>query len=306
MTQTAAPLVAGVELGGTKCVCLLGSGPEDIRAEARFTTETPNRTLGVIRETLAAWKATHDFQALGVGAFGPIQTDRVAADHGRVLRTPKPEWSGADILDGLGDLAVPVGFDTDVNGAALAEGRWGAARGLSSYAYVTVGTGVGVGVIVDGRPVRSLAHVEAGHMRTPRLPGDDWPGACPFHGDCVEGVASGSALAARTGFPAEKLAPDHPAWDAAVHALGGLLHNLALTAAPRRILFGGGIGMGQTHLAPRLRRALVDSLNGYGIGARIAADAAAYLTTPALGDRAGPLGALALGLDALAGQTRPD
>lgn len=298
MTSRARPLVAGVELGGTKCVCLLGTGPDDIRAEARIDTGAPDRTLAALHRILDAWKRAEGYGALGVAAFGPLQADPSAPDFGRVSRTPKPGWSGVDILAGLGDPEAPVGFDTDVNGAALAEGRWGAARGLSSYAYVTVGTGVGVGLVVQGRRLRGLTHPEAGHMRVSRPAGDDWPGACPFHGDCVEGLASGAAIAARAGAPAERLPPDHPAWEAAVQALAGLCHNLALSVSPQRILVGGGVALGQPQLIPRLRRALLGSLNGYGPAERIAADPD-YVSAPALGARAGPLGALALAQAAL-------
>lgn len=294
--MTEAPLIAGVELGGTKCVCLLASGPDDIRDEVRISTTRPDETLAAIRAVLTRWRG---FAAIGIGSFGPLELDPANPDHGRIVSTPKPGWSGADLLALGRDLGAPVALDTDVNGAALAEGLWGAARELDSHAYITVGTGVGVGSIVSGGPVRGLGHSEAGHLRVPRLAGDAWPGACVFHGDCVEGLASGAAIRARTGRAAEDLAPDHPVWDGVVHALAALCHNLTLTAAPQRILLGGGVMGGHQHLAPRIRAALALSLGGYGAAGQL--DMEAFLQPPGLAERAGPLGAVAIGRAALSG-----
>ncbi|MES2861412.1 MAG: ROK family protein [Pseudomonadota bacterium] len=293
------PLVAGVELGGTKCILVLGTGPGDIRAEARIATTTPVETLDAIDEVLRRWQAKHGFQAVGVASFGPIELDPASPDHGRIVNTPKPGWSGANVLGRARRWGVPIGFDTDVNAAAFAEGRWGGALGLSSFAYVTVGTGIGVGAVVEGRSIRGLGHMEAGHLRVGRLAGGDFAGVCPFHGDCVEGLASGPAIAARAGFPAETLTRSDPAWDEPVFALAGLFHNLVLSVAPERILLGGGIGMGQPHLLPRIRAALLDSLAGYAQAPRIAAGIDAFLVNPALGHRAGPMGAMALAYLAL-------
>jgi len=293
------PLIAGIELGGTKCVCLLASGPDDIRDEARLPTTTPEETLGAIRAVLGRWAVGPGFAAIGIAGFGPIELDRSAATYGQVTKTTKPGWSGADLLTMTQGFGVPVGLDTDVNGAALAEGRWGAARGLESHAYATVGTGIGVGLVVNGRTVRGLGHPELGHLKVGRLPGDDWPGICSYHGDCVEGLASGPAVEARAGKPGGELTPDDPAWDRVVHALGGLLHNLVLTACPQRILIGGGVADGQPWLFERLRTALVGSLAGYGVADRIAADIDAYVQPPGLGAKAGPMGAIAVGLGAL-------
>lgn len=291
--------VAGVELGGTKCVCVLGSGPDDVLAEARVRTTSPIETLDAVDEVLRRWREKHGFRAVGVASFGPLELDTRSSDYGRVVSTPKPGWSGTDLLGRVRRWGVPVGFDTDVAAAAFAEGRWGAAQGLSAFAYVTIGTGIGVGSIHGDRSIRGLGHVEAGHLRVPRLPGTDaFAGACPFHGDCVEGLASGPAIAARAGFPAEQLTRSDPAWDEVVHALAALFHNLVLTTAPERILVGGGLGMGQAHLLPRIRAALTDNLAGYAQGARIAARIDDFLIQPALGHRAGPMGALALGLAA--------
>lgn len=192
---------------------------------------------------------------------------------------------------------MPIGFTTDVIGAALAEGRWGAARGIADFAYVTVGTGVGVGLIVGGRPVAGCHHPELGHIRIARLPGDTWPGNCSFHGDCVEGLASGPAVEARTGRRAPEVPRDDPAWDAAAHALAQLAQVLVLAAGPRRILMGGGVMSGQPHLFPRIRVALERSIAGY-LDLEELSGGEGYIVPPGLGLRAGRLGALAVAADA--------
>ncbi|WP_332658811.1 ROK family protein [Brevundimonas sp.] len=293
------PLLAGVELGGTKCVCLLASGPGDIREQVRINTTSPQETLGAIRAVLTRWRDDLGFAAVGVASFGPLELDPEAPGYGCIVNTSKPGWSDADVLAPLCGLGVPIAFDTDVNGAALAEGRWGAAQGLDSHAYVTVGTGIGVGSVVRGRTVRGLGHSEAGHLRIPRLAGATWAGVCPYHGDCVEGLASGPAIQAKAGQAGDRLTPSDPAWDEVVHALAALLHNLVLTTAPQRILIGGGVVGGQPFLLPRLRTALIRSLNGYGAAPGIVAQIEEFVAAPALGDRAGPLGAIALAEDAV-------
>ena len=195
-------------------------------------------------------------------------------------------------------FGVPTGFDTDVAGAALAEGRWGGAQGLESFCYVTVGTGVGVGVISSGQPARGLGHVEAGHLRVGRAAGDDWAGACVYHGDCVEGLASGFAVEKRTGRRGETIGADDPVWALVAHALAGLCHNLVLTALPQRILIGGSVANRQPQIMGMIRERLVESLAGYAQGERIAAEIESFVTSPALGDQAGPMGAIALGISA--------
>lgn len=293
MTDPKRPF-AGVEMGGTKCVCLLATGPEDIRDEVRIPTTTPAETLAAIETVLSRWQAQSVLRAIGVASFGPLELDPASPRYGTLVNTPKPGWTGADLLSGLKAFGVPVGLDTDVNGAALAEGQWGGAQGLHSFTYVTVGTGIGVGSIVRGLAVRGLGHSEAGHLRIPRLAGRNWPGACPFHGDCAEGLASGPAIQAQAGRPAVDLPPSDPIWDEVVQALAGLMHNLVLTTAPQRILIGGGVVGGQPFLLPRMRGALVESLNGYGVAPGIAADIDVFVQAPTLGTFAGPLGAIAL------------
>lgn len=299
------PLFAGVELGGTKCVCLLASGPDDVRDEVRIPTRGPAETLGAIGAVLTRWQAGTGFDAIGVGSFGPLELDPLSPRFGTLVNTPKPGWTGTDLLEGLARFGVPIRLDTDVNGAALAEARWGGARGLGSHTYITVGTGIGVGSVVRGQTVGGLGHSEAGHLRIPRLVGRSWAGACPFHGDCVEGLASGPAIQLQAGVPAADLPLSDPIWEEVVQALAALLHNLVLTTAPERILIGGGVVGGQAQLLPRLRRALVESLNGYAAGPEIAADIDAFVAAPSLGSLAGPLGTIALAEAALESDSRP-
>jgi fructokinase len=187
-----------------------------------------------------------------------------------------------------------MGITTDVIGAALAEGRWGDAQGLSDYAYITVGTGIGAGLIVAGQSVFGCHHPEVGHARIVRARGDTWPGNCPFHGDCIEGLASGPAIEARSGKPAGSVEADSPVWETVVHALAQLNHLLVVTAAPQRILIGGGVMSAQPHLFPRIRRAVLESLNGYLHIPQVLNDIDRFIAPPGLGTLAGPLGALAV------------
>ncbi len=292
-----APLIAGLELGGTKCVAVLGTGPDDVRDEQRLPTTNPAETLGALEAVLEGWGG---FAAIGVASFGPVALDLHRPDYGSVTVTTKPGWSHTDIARRLGRrFDVPVGFHTDVVGAALAEGRWGAAAGLRDHAYVTVGTGIGVGLVAGDLPVTGMTHQELGHLRPRRMRGDEWGGACPFHGDCCEGLASGPAVAARTGIPAPDLPAGHPAWAPTADALAQLCHALALTGVPRRIVMGGGMMVGTPHLFSRIRQLLHDSLAGYLVTPELD-DLDSYIVPPRLGNRAGPLGAIVLGEQALA------
>lgn len=296
--MTAAPLIAGVELGGTKCNCILATGPEDIRDSVRIPTTTPAETLGAIEAVLTRWSNVPGtgFAALGIASFGPVALDRAATDYGFITATTKPGWSNTDVGQRLARHAgVPMAFQSDVVGAALGEGRWGAAQGLADFAYITVGTGVGIGLVAGGVPIAG----ELGHVRPVRMAGDGWPGVCSFHGDCVEGLASGPAIAARAGAPASELPEGHPVWDATAHTLAQLLNTLVLTGIPRRIVMGGGVMTGVPHLFPMIRARLAASLGGYIALAELA-DLDSFVVPPALGNNAGPLGAVELGVRALA------
>lgn len=296
--MTEAPLVAGIELGGTKCICILARGPDQIEETVRIPTTRPEETLAAIEAVLDRWSG---FVAIGIASFGPVSIDRHAGDYGHITSTPKPGWAGTDIAVRLHRrYGVPTGFHTDVVGAALAEARWGAARGLPDIAYVTIGTGVGAGMIANHRPIDGLTHSELGHIRPVRFRGDDWIGNCPFHGACLEGLVSGPAIAARIGKPADEAPAEDPVWDGVADALGQLCHTLVLTGIPRRIVMGGGV-MGASHLFPRVRAAMTRSLGGYITLPEVALTDT-FIVPPALGNNAGPLGAIVLGAQALGAQ----
>ncbi len=288
-------MLAGVELGGTKCVCVLATPEGEIAAQERVDTEAPEITVPRIRAILRDWfGAEAPIGALGLACFGPISVDRSAPNWGQIGQTPKPGWAGTNIISALADgLDLPVALDTDVNGAALAEMRWGAAAGLSDYAYVTIGTGVGVGLVVGGKTISGFGHAELGHSRIARMPGDTWPGSCPHHGDCVEGLAAGPAIAARSGKLASLIATDDPIWHLVGHAIAQMLHNIVLTATPRRIFLGGGVISAQPQLFRIIRSELQVSLAGY-LSSPELDRIDDYVVPPGLGNLAGPLGPIAL------------
>ena len=278
-------LVGGLEAGGTKFVCAVGRGP-DIVAESRFATTTPAETLA---RAVEFFKGQPPLAALGIASFGPIDLDTRSPAFGFITATPKPGWAHTDVVGPLRRaLGVPIAFDTDVNCAALAEQRWGAARDATSVVYVTVGTGIGGGAIVNGHPVHGLVHPEMGHVRIPHdQAADPFPGACPHHGDCWEGLASAPALAARWGQPPETLPDAHPAWDLEARYLALGLVDVILTLSPERIVLGGGV-MSRPGLLERVRANVKGLISGYVRSAEIVA--------PALGDHSGVLGAIALAL----------
>ena len=287
-------MIGGIELGGTKCIALVAQG-SNILAQASFPTTTPAATLAEATDWLAVQTP---LARIGIASFGPLELDRAQAEYGRITRTTKPGWDGANVLGAVrAAFGVPVAIDTDVNGAALAEARWGGAAGCRVSVYLTIGTGIGGGVVIDGRTVHGLVHPEMGHVRVRRRAGDAFAGACVFHGDCLEGLASGPAIAARTGQGGAGLPADHPVWSDVADEIAELLTMLILTLGPQRIAIGGGVGQGQLHLLPLIRHAVVTRLGGY-MPAVDAAALDAMIGQPALGDRAGPLGAIAVALSA--------
>jgi fructokinase len=293
-------LIGAIEAGGTKFVCAIGTGPEDLRRDIRFPTGEPDAAIGRAIDFFR--EAVRDYgplSAVGIGSFGPLDLRPGSPTRGHITSTPKPGWSGTPLAGRIEEaLGVPVAFDTDVNAAALGEWQWGAGRGLDAVAYVTVGTGIGGGAVYAGQPLHGMLHPELGHLPMPRDPErDPFGGVCPFHGDCLEGLASGPALEARWGMPAPDLDVDHPAWQLEADYLALACLSIALTLSPQRIVLGGGV-MEQRHLFPLVRRRYESALGGY-LPDTPAAAADTYIVPPGLGHRSGLLGALALGLRAV-------
>ena len=284
----------GIEAGGTKFVCAVGSGPEDVRAEVRIPTTTPKNTLDQAITFFEEQANEVDLAAIGIASFGPVDPNPASDTFGYITATPKPNWSNADIVGPIRQaLGLPVGFDTDVNGAALGEYRWGAGQGLDTIIYLTVGTGLGGGGLIGGKPMHGLIHPEMGHISVPRHPDDTYEGYCPFHGDCFEGLAAGPAFEGRWGERAENLPPDHPAWELEAYYLAAGLVNLICTLSPQRIMLGGGV-MEQASLFPMVRKQVKSLLNGYVQSPAILTDIDQYIVPPGLGNQAGVLGAIAL------------
>lgn len=290
------PLVlGGIEAGGTKFVCVIGSGPDHIVAQTRVATRAPEQTLPQAVAFFTDFVAGGGrLEALGIASFGPLESRPSQPHYGFITTTPKAGWSDTDVVGPLrAALRVPVGFDTDVNGAALGEGRWGAARGLETFVYLTVGTGVGGGAVINGDLARGLVHAEMGHVIVGRAPGDDYPGGCPFHGACLEGMASGPALAERWGGPLEELEGARLSQAVELEAtyLADGLRDIIYTIAPERVVIGGGIAA-LPGLFPRLRAKLAEALASYpGLPEHSTED---FVTPAALGASAGPAGALVL------------
>lgn len=295
MARTAKPFYGGIEAGGTKFVCAVGSGAGQIEAEIRFSTTTPEETLGGAVSFFKEQAAAKPLDAIGIAAFGPVDPDPASPTFGYITSTPKPGWRNTDVAGAVREaLDVPTGFDTDVNGAALGEWRWGAAQKLHSFVYLTVGTGIGGGGLVNGGLLHGLVHPEMGHMRLPHdWDRDPYPGACPYHGDCLEGLASGPAIGARWQKPAHELDAGHPAWPLEAHYLALAVVNILLTLSPQRVILGGGV-MKQRLLFPLIREEVQRLLNGYVQSAAILEEIDSFIVPPALGDQAGVLGAFAL------------
>ena len=294
------PLWGGIEAGGTKFVCAVGTGPHDLRAEVRFPTTTPTETLGRAIRFFQQHQKEESLAAVGIASFGPVDPHPDSPTFGYITTTPKPGWAHTDVAGTIRRaLSVPVGFDTDVNGAALGEYRWGAARGLDTFIYLTIGTGIGGGGMVNGKLLHGLIHPEMGHIRIPHDRNlDPYAGCCPYHGDCLEGLAAGPALEERWGQRAETLPADHPAWQLEAEYLALGLVNFICTLSPQRIIMGGGV-MQQPHLLPLVRRRVRGLLNGYLQVPMILERIDDYIVPPELGNRAGVLGAIALGQQAM-------
>lgn len=288
----------GVEAGGTKIVCGTGTGPHDLADVTTFPTTTPAETTGRIGDYVRAHSGELD--AIGVASFGPVDLRPSSETYGFITSTPKPGWHSTDLLGPLRATAhVPIGFDTDVNGAALAEARWGAAADVDSCVYVTVGTGIGGGGFIGGGLLHGLLHPEMGHLPVRRHPDDDYAGMCPYHGDCLEGMASGPAIAARWGTLAQELTGERLRRAVSIEAdyLAQMAAAMTYLLSPARLIFGGGV-MHLEGLLDALRARTSDQLNGYIDVPEITEHMDSYVVRPGLGDHAGLLGALALAADA--------
>lgn len=281
---------AGIELGGTKTVVAVGNDNGEVIKEHRYPTTTPEETMTNAVDWLRERGAP---QSIGVAAFGPVSINPAHPRYGCMLDTPKPGWSGGAILGPLAD-AFPdakLAIETDVNAAALAEARIGAAEGMGDVVYITIGTGIGAGILSGGRLIHGVMHPECGHFKVPRAPGDaDFPGVCPFHGDCLEGLASGPAIAQRWGKPAADLPADHPAWDVQAWYLAHAVLTLTAVVSPQRVIIGGGVSQaGELHrkITTRLREIAGSYFP------QIDADGG-FIAPPKLGQQAGIRGALML------------
>lgn len=299
--MSAKPLYGAIEAGGTKIVCAAGHGPVDILDDCRTVVATgaPGSTLAAVAAFFEEVTRRHGaLGAIGIAAFGPVDLDTRSPTWGRILATPKPGWSDVSVVAPLARFGCPIAIDTDVNAAALAEARLGAGAGLGSLAYVTVGTGIGGGLVVADRTIKGLLHPEMGHIRVARDPRDrDFAGVCPFHGDCLEGLASGPAVMARWHVHAAGLPERHPGREVLGGYLGQLAATIALMISCERIVFGGGVVSGG-RLLPYIRRAASQWLGGYLPVEARAGGFDRYITAPGLGDSAGITGAFLLAVQA--------
>ncbi len=283
-------MIAGIELGGNKTVVAIGSPDGRVIEEFRFPTTLPEETLGIVID----WLRERGLPAsIGVAAFGPIGIVPNRENYGKILETTKVGWAGFSLVGCLARTfpTAKIVLDTDVNAAALAEARIGAGTGLDDVAYITIGTGIGGGILSGGHLVHGALHPEFGHLKVPRMPGDDFPGICSFHGDCLEGLASGPAIAARWGTPAHQLPADHPAWDTQAWYLAHGILSLVAIVSPSRVIVGGGVCQAEG-LHRKTNARLIEIAAGYfppvlGGG---------YVVPPALGQQAGICGAFLLAI----------
>jgi len=282
----------GIETGGSKWQCAVGSRPDDVRAAETIQTTTPAETIG---RAVAFFEREGPVEAIGIGSFGPIDQKLSSPTWGHITNTPKPGWAHTDVGRLIQRrLSVPVAFDTDVNAAALGEHRWGACRGLDTFCYITVGTGIGGGGMAGGKLLHGLLHPEFGHMRIPHdRVADPFDGVCPYHGDCWEGLASGLAIEARWGRPAASLDGDQAVWELEARYLALGLVSVMCVLSPERIVVGGGVAH-HDGLLNLVRRDVPALMNGYLEATAVRDDIADYITLPQLGMRAGVLGAIAL------------
>jgi len=293
MTAKVKRVYGGVEAGGTKFVCAVGNSPGDILAKAQFPTTTPRETIakaiGFFRETGTV------LSGIGIASFGPLDLKKDSPAYGCITTTPKPGWTNTNLVKPFKDtFNIPVTLDTDVNGAALGEGKWGAAQGLDTFIYLTIGTGIGGGGLLNGKPAHGLVHPEMGHMLIPHdREKDPFPGACPYHGDCWEGLAGGPAITKRWGVPTEALPPTHKAWQLEAEYIAYGVTNMILALSPQKVILGGGI-MKVPGLLEKVQEKVKLLLHNYVNSTAINDKIEDYIVAPELGDMAGALGAIAL------------
>lgn len=295
-------LFGGIEAGGTKFVCMVASDPDHIEAEVKIPTTTPEETIKQTNDFFRPFIERGKLKAIGLGSFGPIDIDPKSPTYGYITKTPKPNWSFTDLLGGVkSGLQLPIAYDTDVNAAAFGELYWAPAnKGLDPFIYITVGTGIGTGVIVNGKAIYGLVHPETGHMFISHdWQEDPFPGVCPYHGDCWEGLANGPAMAKRWGKPADTLEDDHPGWDLEAKYIAMAIINQILCYSPRRIVLGGGVSQ-HDGLLQKVQIKIRQLLNGYVQSEVILNHIDQYIVRPALGSRSGVLGAIAMAKELVA------
>lgn len=283
-------IIAAIEAGGTKINCGLGTQDGKILEQIEIPTTTPEETIGKIVE----YFKDKTFDVIGLGSFGPIDPVKGSKTYGYITSTPKPYWENTDFVGSLlKHFDKPLVFDTDVNAAALAESMWGAGKGLSNVLYLTIGTGIGGGAIVNGKMIQGLTHPEMGHIYIKK--NHDFEGICPFHGDCFEGLASGPAIEKRAGKKAYLLEKDDPIWESVANDIAEALVSYILILSPQRIILGGGV-MKQSQLFPIIRKKVKEKLNNYVVKDELINDIDNYIVYPGLGDYAGFYGSIALGI----------
>jgi fructokinase len=297
-------LVGAIEAGGTKFVVAIGTGPGDgILVKASFPTgDNPVQLLSEISAWLNLQQSKHGkLRAIGIASFGPVDLDFKSPTYGYITSTPKTSWKNTDLVGHFKKAfpGVPIGFDTDVNGAALGEYYWGNGAGINDFVYITIGTGIGAGGITGGQMIHGLIHPEMGHIFIPREPGDDFAGVCPYHGDCWEGLCSGPSMRKRTGVPAEDLPPDHPAWALETKYIAYAVADIACILSPKRVIIGGSVRkagqLGEERFFRLIREKVRAVLNGYISSKSLEDKMDGYIVPPLLGDDAGICGAIALG-----------
>ncbi|HIJ89704.1 MAG: ROK family protein [Desulfobulbaceae bacterium] len=294
-------LVGGIEAGGTKFVCAVGTCPQDLHRTEFSSGDNPEQVLAEVTNWLVEQQRERGtLQAIGIGSFGPVDLHKDSPTYGYITSTPKSGWRNTDIHGAVKKIFadIPVAFDTDVNAAALGEYYWGNGAGLQDFVYVTIGTGIGAGGMVGGRLLHGLVHPEMGHMLLPRIPGDRFAGVCPFHGACWEGLCSGPALSARSGIPAELLPPEHESWAMETHYIASAIANIVCVLSPRRVIIGGSVRkagrLGSERFFQMIREKVQLALHEYIVSPALKEEVGSFIVPPLLGDDAGICGAMAL------------